>query len=170
MNDSSLVDTAKALTSLRDAAMSVFAEMVFMDAEPLPAAPGLEAYGPDAVHVALDVLKPLSCRLELLMPRALVDRIADTLFGEAEADFSPQEATPQAASNRSRDDSVLEMLNVFAGGFLSNYYGPGTPFKLELPFFIFGEADVTGPVMSSVPLDVEGLPAELILRSIRYRY
>jgi len=83
----------------------------------------------------------------------------------------PMEFTSSTGKvNRNRDDSALEMLNVLAGSFLSNYFGPGTPFKLELPFFIFGEADVTGPVLSRIELNVEGAPAEVMLRSIRYRY
>lgn len=182
------LDVHKAQAALQEAAVSVFAEMTFMDAlVPPPKAekPGISApstvrgtaedkagasTAEEGVHAALDVLKPLSCRMELLLTRPLADRIADILYGEAEIEFNEivDKAPPRSKGNR--DDSILEILNVLAGNFLSNYFGPGTPFKLELPFFVFGEADVTGPVLSRVELDVEGFPAEVLLRSIRYRY
>jgi hypothetical protein len=190
MSDINL-DVHKAQAALQEAAISVFAEMTFMDAlvpPPEPGKPGLSpkpatGAAPEAlavnggksaeeegVHAALDVLKPLSCRMEILLTRPLSDRIADILYGEAEVGFNGDEAPAPLPSNRNRDDSILEILNIMAGTFLSNYFGPGTPFKLELPFFVFGEADVTGPILSRVVLDVEGFPAEVLLRSIRYRY
>ncbi|HCM25417.1 MAG TPA: hypothetical protein DIC34_02525 [Treponema sp.] len=185
MNEGEL-DTGKAVRCLAEAAGSVFAEMAFMDAEradrmsddgksvegmpaPLPA-DGDELSGDDVVRVALDVLKPLSCRLELDCSARLAAAISDILYGVADAELPDGENTPPAIADRKSDDSLLEMLNVLAGGFLSAYFGPGTPFKLELPFFVFGEPDVIGQTIARVDLNVEGLPAALTLSSIRYRY
>ncbi len=184
------LDVHKAQAALQEAATSVFAEMTFMDALVPP--PKAEKQGlptgregapvhsggnsepnegsAEGLHAALDVLKPLSCRMEILLSRPLADRIADILYGESEIEFNDDHGETPGRANRNRDDSILEILNVLAGNFLSNYFGAGTPFKLELPFFVFGEADVTGPILSRVELDVEGFPAEVLLRSIRYRY
>lgn len=175
MSDGEL-DKEKAARCLAESATSIFAEMAFMDAEwangksaPLPADP-VELSGDDVVRVALDVLKPLSCRLELDCSARLAAAVSDILYGQPEAELPDGENTPPAPADRKSDDSLLEMLNVLAGSFLSSYFGPGTPFKLELPFFLFGEADVTGQEIAKVDLDVEGAPASLTLSSIRYRY
>ncbi|GAB1483921.1 hypothetical protein MASR2M78_27380 [Treponema sp.] len=161
------LDSATAKRALFEAASAVFGEMAFMDANPIETEHKMEM---DTIRVAIDMLKPLSYRLELEYSSSLAVKIADTLYGEAEVALDEDENMPSALADRSRDDSSLEMLNVMAGTFLSSCFGAGTPFKLELPFFQFGEADVSGPVIARVDLDVEGLPASLILRSIRYRY
>ncbi len=168
------IDDARAAEALTDAAVSVFAEMAFMDALPMAGDAEKPVGGTDAVHVALDVLKPLSCRLELILSRNLADRISDNLYGTADMGFQEEASAGSAAAarsgDRSRDDSALELLNVLAGGFLSGYFGAGTPFKLELPFFVFGEEETEDTVTVRRRLDVEGLPAEVLLSSVRYRY
>ncbi len=168
MKDDSLpivLDAERAARVLSDTVPAVFAEMTFMDAVVLSAAWGPEA---DTVqgqgrtmlrtHIAIDMLKPLSCRLELEFPRVLGDMVNETLYGDAS----------EAGGNG--EDATLEILNVSAGAFLSGYFGPGAAFKLELPFFIFGESEISGPAIARVEMDVEGMPVELTLRSIRYRY
>lgn len=157
------LDPAKAADCLRAAAADVLAEMAFMDAEPAPARSGP---GPAGLKIALDALKPLSCRFEFECPQELADRVADILYGTDDG-FGNGGG---AGADRKDDDSLLEMLNVMAGAFLSAYFGAGTPFKLELPFFDYGASDVTGPEIARVDLDVEGLPVSFTLRSVRYRY
>jgi len=127
--------------ALREAAVSVFAEMTFMDAlVPPPEAEkqGLSsgtairgasavnegasavnegAPAVEGVHAALDVLKPLSCRMEILLTRPLADRIVDILYGEADIEFKDDKTKAPPLSNRNRDDSILEILNVLAGNF-----------------------------------------------------
>lgn len=161
-----VLDAERAARVLSDAAPSVFADMAFMDAVEVsvawgPAADRAEsAAGPvQRTRIAIDMLKPLSCRLELEFPPALGDRVNETLYGSSED-----------ASGTAGDDSTLELLNVTAGAFLSGYFGPGAAFKLELPFFIFGASEVSGPAIARIEMDVEGMPVSLTLRSIRYRY
>ncbi len=162
-----VLDAERAARVLSECVPSIFGEMAFMDAVPVSVAWGPEAdsaasgiSGADASHIAIDMLKPLSCRLELVFPQALGDRINETLYGEAAE-------VPAAIEG---DDSTLELLNVLSGAFLSGYFGQGASFKLELPFFIYGEAEVSGPAIARVEIDAEGLPVEATLRSIRYRY
>ena len=162
-----VLDPERAAKVLSESAPQVFADMAFMDAVPLSASWGPSSDEPQSsvrdaprVHIAIDMLKPLSCRLELEFPRALGDRINATLYADSD----------EAARGDAGDDSTLEMLNVIAGAFLSDYFGPGTSFKLELPFFIFGASEVSGPAIARIDLDAEGLTATLTLRSIRYRY
>jgi len=128
------LDVHKAQAALREAAVSVFAEMTFMDAlVPPPEAEkqGLSsgtairgasavnegAPAVEGVHAALDVLKPLSCRMEILLTRPLADRIVDILYGEADIEFKDDKTKAPPLSNRNRDDSILEILNVLAGNF-----------------------------------------------------
>jgi len=166
-----VLDAERAARVLSEIAPSIFGEMAFMDAVPVAVAWGPEADAAsrveDGVHIAIDMLKPLSCRLELEFPRALSDRMNETLYGPPDA--SP-EAVAEGCDPEGGDDSTLELLNVLAGSFLSGCFGAGASFKLELPFFIFGAAEVSGPAIARVGLDAEGLPVDLTLRSIRYRY
>lgn len=177
-----VLDNERATRVLAETAPSVFADMAFMDAVVIKAswAPDADGMADDAasagpasgvadardaagaaplVHIAIDMLKPLSCRLELEFPRVLADRINEFLY-----------ENPEDAAGSGGDDSTLELLNVIAGAFLSGYFGTGTAFKLELPFFIFGAAEVSGPAIARIEFDIQGVRAVLTLRSIRYRY
>ena len=173
---STVLDPEKAALILTQAIPSVFAEMIFMDAVPVASSWGVaESENPAdtsaAVRIAIDMLMPLSCRLELSMSSELADSIADTLYGGTDAESFALGATPAAiAADQNRADSTLELLNVFAGSFLSAYFGAGTPFKLELPFFLFGASEVSDPSIARVEFNVDGLTAIVTLRSIRYRY
>lgn len=165
-NATIVLDAERAAGVLSECAPQIFADMTFMDALPVSVAWGPKAdevpaagTGFQRVHIAIDMLKPLSCRLELEFPRALGDKINETLYGGDAASLAD-----------AGDDSTLELLNVMAGAFLSTYFGPGASFKLELPFFIFGASEVSGPAIARIDLEIEGVPATLTLRSIRYRY
>lgn len=167
MNDDMIVlEGERAARILAESVSPVFGEMAFLDAVVVaaiwgPQAEGQEAAqagGADQMTIAIDMLKPLSLRLELAFPRSLEDRIDENLYG----DLTDR---PVGAG-----DSSLELLNVVAGSFLSGYFGAGASFKLELPFFLFGASEVSGPPIARVDLDVEGKRATLTLRSIRYRY
>ncbi|MFA6505861.1 MAG: hypothetical protein WCT14_07175 [Treponemataceae bacterium] len=164
-NAAIVIDSERAANVLSESAPQVFADMTFMDAVPVSVSWGPKADTVPAaqgaaqrVHIAIDMLKPLSCRLELEFPRSLGDRINETLYADT------------AELVDAGDDSTLEMLNVMAGSFLSTYFGSGTSFKLELPFFIFGASEVSGPAIARIELEADGIPATLTLRSIRYRY
>ena len=148
MNDT--IDAAKAAEALGKATTQVLADMAFIDA---PCAPSGSPV-PYDVCAAIDVLKPLSCRLELRMPRSLSDSIVETLGG----------------GGPSMDDAVLEMVNVLAGAFISEYFGPGSAIKLELPMFLYEPADDEATPIAAVRGDAEGTPFEAVIRSVRYRY
>lgn len=166
MSESMIVlESERAARILAESAPSVFADMAFLDASVTAAAWGPDAEALDPIPaggegrltIAIDMLKPLSLRLELDFPRTLADRINENLYGDAEV--------PAGG-----DDSTLEMLNVAAGAFLSGYFGQGTAFKLELPFFLFGASEISGPPIARIDMDIEGERSFLTLRSIRYRY
>ncbi len=144
------IEAAKAAEALGRAATQVLADMAFIDA---PCAPS-DAPVPYDVRAAIDILKPLSCRLELHLPRSLSDSIVETLGGGSPA----------------VDDAVLEMVNVLAGVFLSEYFGPGSAVKLELPTFLYEPGADEGTPIASVRGDAEGIPFAAVIRSVRYRY
>ena len=157
MNDT--IEPARASALLLEALSSTFADMAFIDVERARAAAGeraraaagIPAPAPEpraeSVRVAIDVLRPLSLRLELECSVSLKERIEATLFQDE-----------SSAERASREDSLLEILNVAAGVFLTSYFGPGADIKLELPQYLF------------VSDGSEGERLRAALRSIRYRY
>jgi hypothetical protein len=156
------IDPARAAPILMASLSSTFADMAFIDVEaarPPSAQAGAAAHGAleGCVRAAIDVLRPVSCRLEIQCPAALKERIESTLFqGEAEGG--------------SREDSLLEMLNVAAGAFLTSYFGQGADIKLELPQYLYLAEGSEGEVLAEAEADAEGQPLRAVLRSIRYRY
>lgn len=152
---SDTIDADRAAEALCRATTQVLADMAFIDAA---CAPSDEAVAYD-VCAAIDLLRPLSCRLELRMPRTLADTISDTL-GAGDA----------AGGGAGTTDTELEMVNILAGVFISEYFGPGADIKLELPTFLYEPMADEGTPICSVRCDAEGTPCMAIIRSIRYRY
>jgi len=146
------LDAAKAETALVAAVQTALAEMVFIDTTRTPDLPALAQEN----RAAIDILKPISLRLEVSAGPVLRGRIADILYGED--------------SEWNRDDAFLELLNVSAGIFLSEYYGPGAELRLELPRYLFMKDDEEGESVAVAGFDAEGEPLMAALRSIRYRY
>jgi hypothetical protein len=176
MNDAFNPDRAEKI--LADSITSVFADMAFIDVERKPEASSAAgtANGDAAAAVtprpaddssfdgerraAIDVLSPLSCRIELKINTPLRDRILETLYG----DGMDQE------QKKAAEDPLLEMLNIIAGSFLSSYFGSGTNIQLELPRYLYlGEISPSQSV-SSIVMDAEGEPLEAFISSVRYRY
>jgi hypothetical protein len=164
---SETIDAARAAAFLMETLSTTFADMAFIDVEPTRAdmrAPGAPIHGGPGdssarppVRAAIDVLKPLSCRLEIECPAELKERIEETLFeGQGEGG--------------SEEDSLLEMLNVAAGVFLTLYFGTGADIKLELPEYLYFTEGTEGEILAEASADAEGQPLRAVLRSIRYRY
>lgn len=161
-------DPSRAAPMLEAAVSRVFADMAFIDAGPAPRP--REVAQPEA-RAAIDALEPASCSIELRMGDSLRRRISDILF------------SGQAASGAASDDALLELLNVIAGSFLTDYFGPGGEIKLDLPRYLYfgdeaaaagrgaqGSQSGASRVVAELDLDAEGEPLKAILSSIRYRY
>jgi hypothetical protein len=164
---SELLEGTKAADLLAESISSAFADMAFIDVQKVST-----DTTPDAViHagtpvpdnercVVIDVLMPLSCRIELKVDVALRDHIVETLFG----DF------PENEQKKMAEDSILEMLNVIAGSFISAYFGPDTTIQLELPRLLYIAESPVGQTVARVLMDAEGIPLTANLTSVRYRY
>jgi hypothetical protein len=148
-------DRGRAGALLSRAVMEALAETAFLDARPVVLPVEAEARLEGA---AIDILRPLSCSLEFYFSPEFGAKVADTLFEGGKA--GDQEAR----------DSVLELLNIAAGSFLSAYCGPGADIKLELPRFLPGGPEGGGEAICTADFDAEGLPLRALLRSVRYRY
>jgi hypothetical protein len=146
-----ILDPSQAGSALTKAVQSAFADMVFMDAAtaPIPS-------GRPADRAAIDMLKPLSLRLEIAAGPELRKRISGILFGDD--------------SERNSDDAFLELVNVTAGVFLSTYYGAKSEVRLELPRYLYGMDQEEGSLVCEVGFDAEGEAVVAALRSMRYRY
>jgi len=145
------LDSFRSTEALKTIVPAVFADMTFIDVE-VSSPAGADPEG----RAAIDILKPVSCRLELAVGPELRSRIADILFGESE--------------ERGRDDAFLELLNIAAGAFISEYFGVGADAKLELPHYLYLDDGSEGPEVAAVTFDAEGEPVQATLRSVRYRY
>jgi len=149
------VDAGKAARALADALASTFAELCFIDVIPAPEPAGAPV--PDPICAAIDMLRPLSCRIELECPGSLRRKIDGILFQGGEAEGG--------------DDSLLEILNVVAGAFATSCFGPGADIKLGLPGYLYGsEEPAEGAALAVVEADAEGDAIRATLRSVRYRY
>jgi hypothetical protein len=155
---SETIDAARAAAILMEALQATFADMAFIDVEPIrEGGPPPPPAAPAPLRVAIDVLKPVSCRLEIECPVSLKRRIEETLFqGEGEG--------------RNQEDSLLEILNVATGLFLTSYFGAGADIKLELPQYLFFSDGSEGEILAEAAGDAEGERLRAALRSIRYRY
>ncbi len=171
------IDAGRAAELLGTAVSSVFADMAFIDAQPLgnnpldeekklnsgnadgnAQAPACDA--DDSRYAAIDVLTPLSCRILIHLDKSLLNKIVENLFGE----------TPADVGLANSEDSLLEMLNIIAGSFLSAYFGAGAPIQLELPRYLYFGEQHTGTEVARVELDAEGERLSASLVSVRYRY
>lgn len=165
-------EAVRAANILAGCVSSVFADMAFIDvletgismpSEDIPDKTGEKGNSPqvkDKRRISIDVLMPLSCRIELQINTALRDRVVDTLFG----DMSNE------GKKNTLEDSLLEMLNIIAGSFLSEYFGAGTEIQLELPRYQYLDEQPQGQTIASISMNAEGEPVTVILESVRYRY
>lgn len=145
------IDPGRARAALAAVIPEAFADMAFIDAEPVA-----EPSRVPETRAAIDILKPFSCRLEIAAGPGVRERIADILFGESE--------------ERGRDDAFLELLNIAAGSFITRYFGAGSDIRLELPHYLYFEEEGEGSPVVSLAFDAEGEPVVATLRSVRYRY
>jgi hypothetical protein len=153
---SETIDPPRAAAALMETLASTFADIAFIDVAPARGAwQGNKIAA--LVRAAIDVLRPVSCRLEIECPFSLKERIEATLFrGQGEG--------------RGAEDSLLEILNVAAGVFLTSYFGPGADIKIELPHYLYFTDGSEGEVLAEAAGDAEGEPLRAVLRSVRYRY
>lgn len=155
-NEDLALDPAKVSALLAETITQVFADMAFLDVVPFPAGDSSPLDESSMECISLDVLKPVSIRIELRFSTKLKKLVNDNLFsGEETAEG---------------DDSLLEILNVSAGNFLIRYYGENTEPKLELPEYLFFDDAKGDDFIAQVHLLVEGEPLEAGVRSMRYRY
>jgi len=158
------INAERAEKILAECVTSVFADMAFIDIVQNVTENDAQNVGrkgsKDERRAAIDVLAPLTCRIELKINTPLRDRILKTLFGDiAESDMK-----------KTAEDPLLETLNIIAGTFLSAYFGSGTDIQLELPRYLYSDEQTPGQEISALRMNAEGEPVEVILSSIRYRY
>jgi hypothetical protein len=149
------IDEAKARRALEEAVVTTFADMFFVDAMP-GAGAGLPAA--QETCASIDLLKPLSIQIQAFFSAPLKRRAIETLFV---ADGPP---------DSDKEDAVLEIVNVIAGHFLTNYFGQGVSFKIELPQFLDSGGEGDGEPLFTLGFDAEGSSFRVALRSVRYRY
>ncbi len=154
------LDPERAAELLTEATVSVFAEMAFLDAVTIRGGEAVPRDGEGTKCAVIDVMAPLSCRLELRVPAELRDRMVDILFSE----------TPEGQRRKHAEDALLEMLNIITGNFLASYFGAATELQLSLPRYLYFDEELPGTAVADLRLDAEGAPFSVSLQSVRYRY
>lgn len=154
------LDPERARRLLNEAASSVFADMAFIDVNTAGGEEESHEGETETQCAVIDVMAPLSCRLELRFTSGVRERIVDNLFSEA----------PETERRKNAEDSILEMLNIIMGNFLSAYFGSGMELQLSLPRYLWMAEETQGMPVASLRLDAEGSPFALSLYSVRYRY
>jgi flagellar motor switch protein FliM len=154
------IETGKASVLLADSVTSVFADMAFIDVQEVFDENSFPVEIADERCVSIDVLSPLSCRIELRINQALRDKIVENLFG----------GDPDSIQKKNGEDSILEMLNIITGSFLSAYFGAGTEIQLELPQYQYFNEQPQGQNVAKVLMLAENEPLTITLNSVRYRY
>jgi CheY-specific phosphatase CheX len=149
----------KAAQILQDCISSVLAEMAFMDALPSSLQEPLHE-NKETLNASIDILTPLSCNLEIATSRLLCERIIDILYFDTE----------ETVKHKLAEDTLLEILNIIAGQFLSAYFGQGAVIQLELPRLVYIQDDKSKDTAVQVLMDVEGEHFLASLSSVRYRY
>jgi hypothetical protein len=135
----------------------VFAEMVFMDLLPADVEPDTaDAAKKPMESMSIVALKPVSIRLEVSFSSGLKKKVIDTLFEGEDA--------------KRADDTLLEMLNITAGGFLIAHFGQNAEIKLELPEYSYFDDAENEMLLVSVSFLAEGEPLFAKIKSVRYRY
>lgn len=154
------LEQEKAAFLLSECVSSVFADMAFIDVQEIFDPPPKEEKSSNEKCVAIDVLAPISCRIELRINQVLRDRIVENLFGYSS----------DAEQKKNGEDAILEMLNIIAGSFLSAYFGTGMEIQLELPQYLYFDDESPGQTVARIFARAEGEPLSVTLNSIRYRY
>jgi hypothetical protein len=158
-----MFDPLRVKPILEQTLASVLAEMAFLDCVPATLVSPQQVA--DLSHcVAIDVLKPGSFRIEIRVGDVFRKKIISMLF-DPEAD-----AEPGLGSDASEEDLLLEILNVLAGNFISQYFGADASAKLELPRYLYFTDPAEGEIVAETIMDSEGELIKVALRSVRYRY
>lgn len=77
------IESGKASVLLAESVSSVFADMAFIDVQEVFDEIAGSGKSTEERCVTIDVLSPLSCRIELRINQALRDKIVENLFGAA---------------------------------------------------------------------------------------
>jgi len=156
------LDPGKTELVLARCVSDVFAETAFIDVQEKAAESRGTEEDAGTKLAAIDILSPLSCRIQLRITQGILDRIADILFGSCGE-------TPSVIKKYT-DDSILEILNIITGSFLTSYFGSGTEFQLELPQYLYSVDESSGETVARFSMDAEGDTIDILLLSVRYRY
>lgn len=105
-------------------------QMVFM--EVLASVEACSRKAGDDVWAILDIHKPFSGRMGLVMPAELVNNILDGVFTEPPA-FGEEPPEEPSFTDQQREDTVAELLNTVAGQLLALLVPEDNTFKLGVP-------------------------------------
>ncbi|NOY07361.1 MAG: chemotaxis protein CheX, partial [Spirochaetes bacterium] len=115
---------ARIKEALTPAVIKTFSDMAFIDAEVLKEIPEKLTYG-HIIHISLSA--PEHGEIALFLPSECKKMIVENIYG---SDWTSLNATEI-------DDCLLEILNVLAGNFLTEYFGAGVKHDISLPELLF---------------------------------
>ncbi|MBN2509160.1 MAG: hypothetical protein JXB03_02745 [Spirochaetales bacterium] len=137
-----LPDAITVKDSLERAVSATFAEMAFIDVNPVDPQPV------DSRQItSIDIASPFRGRIIVRLPLEVKKNIVEYVHGVGWDTLNPDQI----------DDCLLELLNVVGGTFLFNLYGEGMSYKVLFPEMIFDESELTGGAPDvEIYFDAEG--------------
>ena len=132
--------------------VKTFSDMVFIDAGELGEVPE-ELIFSHIVHINL--FAPEKGDIALFLPSECKKMIVENIY---DSDWSTMQATEI-------DDCLLEMLNVLAGNFLTEYFGVEVKHDISLPELLFDEAEMDKKNgFTELFFDAEGIPFKVSIK------
>ena len=146
----------QASEAMKQAVIKTYSDMVFLD---VAENPDMEIPAHFSYVLGIDILKPLSGTIVMYLSEDLKTRIVENIYYE-----------PLKINQNDRDDCLLEILNVLAGSFLTIYFGKELNYKMKLPELFVDYLENGNDNFVLLNFNAEGLPFQVILKSVRYRY
>ena len=145
-------DAALRRRAMDEAVSVTFADMAFIDVNPVSAAGGEPVEYSHVISISL--LSPAAGELSLFFPLECKRKIAENIYAKAWEDLDVQEI----------DDCLLELLNILAGNFLLRLYGAGTKYNISFPEILFDDSRMERfPDAEEFLYDAEGTRIRILL-------
>ena len=123
-------DEAQIKKSFTDSVIDTFAEMAFIDVIPENNYDGEIKY---AGIIGIHFHTPGEGTLHFFLTKECKKKLVGNIYGEDWVGLNDLEI----------DDCLLEILNVLAGEFLKNLYGPDKKVSMSFPALFFGDEDLS---------------------------
>lgn len=144
-------DAQRIKSAMDEAVLTTFTEMAFLDIVPL-------AESADIDHqqvMTIQLFEPIRGSIQLYMSKEGKQTVVENIHADGWEHLTMEEI----------DDCLLEILNVLAGNFLSEYRPSGPKPKMSFPEIVFDPSEIEqGALSRDFYYDGEGIPVRISFR------